>query len=189
MKLTTPGPLTYTQRRIGRGRKEIGVLKFRSMKIEYCTGPGYSGDAAFKKLLDENPDLAAEWKQYFKLKEDPRVSRAGKILRKTNLDELPQFWNVIRGELSLVGPRAIIKDEVEKYGETADILFTVRPGITGPWQVSGRNDISYDERVRLDAQYIRHWNLLTDIGIVFKTVWVIAADIIRTILGRKSTSY
>jgi exopolysaccharide biosynthesis polyprenyl glycosylphosphotransferase len=177
LKLASPGPLLYKQVRIGKDMRPITIWKFRSMHYKYCDGPGYSGDEALKKLLAENPDLALEWKQTTKLRNDPRVSDPGRFLRKTSLDELPQFFNVLIGSLSLVGPRPIVRDkhrdEVEKYGETARLLFTVKPGITGLWQVSGRNDLSFNERVQLDAAYIEHWNLLKDLWIIIKTVGVV----------------
>lgn len=169
LKIASPGPLIYKHRRIGKNNLPIDVWKFRSMKIEYSTGQGYNGDAYFKKLLAENPELAKEWERDHKLKNDPRVSAPGKLLRKTSLDELPQFFNVLTGKLSLVGPRPIVEDEVKKYGEKARILFTVKPGVTGLWQVSGRNDISYDERISLDAYYIEHWSIWQDIIILIKT--------------------
>lgn len=171
--LASPGPLIYQQERIGRGLKPIKIWKFRTMHIQYCTGMGYDGDAYFAKLLQDNPDLAEEWQQYTKLKNDPRISRPGRFLRATSLDELPQFFNVLTGVLSLVGPRPIVKEEIRKYGETARILFTVKPGVTGLWQVSGRNDVSFKERVALDAQYIEQWSIWKDIGIMLKTVIVL----------------
>jgi exopolysaccharide biosynthesis polyprenyl glycosylphosphotransferase len=171
IKLSSPGPLIYRHRRIGYQKKPIYVWKFRTLKREYCTGDGYDGDAVFQKVLEENPALKAEWEANFKLKNDFRVSTPGKILRKTSLDELPQFFNVFIGSLSLVGPRPIVEEEVEKYGQRSRILFTVKPGVTGLWQVSGRNDVSYNERILLDTQYIEQWNLWRDIVILFKTAW------------------
>lgn len=189
MKLTSPGPLIYKHLRYGRERRPIYVWKFRTFKWEYCTGSGYDGDAIFKEMLEKHPELKKEWESTFKLKNDFRISLPGKFLRKSSLDELPQFFNVLRGELSLVGPRPIVKDEVQKYGEKARILFTVRPGVTGPWQVSGRNDVTYAERIALDSHYIEHWNLWTDLVVMFKTGVMIVTDIVKTLLGRKSTAY
>lgn len=176
LKLASPGPLIYKHQRIGKDMKPITIWKFRSMYIQFCDGPGYVGDEAFKKLLLDNPELAKEWQETSKLQRDPRISRPGLFLRKTSLDELPQFFNVLFGSLSLVGPRPIVRnehrDEVEEYGETARLLFTVKPGLTGLWQVSGRNDLSYRERINLDAYYIEHWNLWKDLWIMLKTVTV-----------------
>jgi exopolysaccharide biosynthesis polyprenyl glycosylphosphotransferase len=172
IKISSPGPLIFRHRRIGYQRQPITVWKFRTMHYQYCTGEGYQGNNYFQKLLDSRPDLKEEWEATHKLKNDPRVSLPGKFLRKTSLDELPQFFNVLHGTLSLVGPRPIVEDEVQKYGESARILFTVKPGLTGLWQVSGRNDVSYEERTRLDAEYIERWNIWRDIVILSKTAWM-----------------
>jgi exopolysaccharide biosynthesis polyprenyl glycosylphosphotransferase len=173
MKIADPGPLIYKNERLGKDMKPIQIWKFRSMKFEYCDGPGYPGGDALKKYLAQNPEAAAEWAATSKLKNDPRVSSVGKFLRRTSLDELPQFFNVLLGSLSIVGPRPIVRnaihDEVEKYGETARILFTVKPGVTGLWQVSGRNDLSFKERVHLDASYIEHWSILNDLWIMIRS--------------------
>ena len=179
MKVTDPGPLIFKHKRIGKSGQPIFVSKFRSLRTDMCDIGGQLAPA-FKAYLKENPAAAEEWKETMKLKDDPRISRIGKILRKTSLDELPQFFNVLTGSLSMVGPRPILQEEVVRYGETARILFTVRPGVTGLWQVSGRNDVSYDERVSLDARYIERWNLLGDVVICFKTAGVL----ISSILGR-----
>ncbi|MBU6388885.1 exopolysaccharide biosynthesis polyprenyl glycosylphosphotransferase [Patescibacteria group bacterium] len=169
IKLTSPGPLIYKHRRIGKNRESVTIWKFRSMRWEYCTGVGHNGDDYFRKLLSDHPDLEKEWRQTQKLKNDPRVSGIGKILRRTHLDELPQFFNVLFGRLSLVGPRPVVEEEVTHFGEKANILFTVKPGITGPWQVHGGNDLEYTERVKMNAQYIEHWNLWRDIVILLET--------------------
>lgn len=167
--LTSPGPLIYKHKRIGKDKQDMYVWKFRSMDWKYCTGVGHSGDAAFSKLLTDNPELKAEWDRDHKLKDDPRISVIGKILRKTSLDELPQFFNILGGSLSLVGPRPIVVEEIDKYGERAHLLFTVKPGLTGLWQVSGRTDTSYAERIALDTYYIEHWNLFSDSSILIRT--------------------
>jgi undecaprenyl-phosphate galactose phosphotransferase len=176
MLISSPGPLIYKNKRLGKDMEPIFVWKFRSMKVEYCDGPGYSGAAAFKKYLVSNPAAAKEWEATSKLQNDPRVSQVGKFLRKTSLDELPQFFNVLGGSLSLVGPRPIVRndfhDEVEKYGEAARMLFTVKPGVTGFWQVSGRNDTTFAERIQLDMHYIENWSLWWDLLIMFKTISV-----------------
>jgi lipopolysaccharide/colanic/teichoic acid biosynthesis glycosyltransferase len=122
------------------------------------------------KVLEQDPDLKAEFEANFKLKEDPRVTPLGRLLRKTSLDELPQLINVLRGEMSLVGPRMITKEEVSKYGKWDMNLLTVKPGITGLWQVSGRSDVDYDGRVRLDMHYIRNYTVWLDLQILFQTI-------------------
>lgn len=171
IKFSSPGPLLYKQKRIGFHKNTIYVWKFRTMRFEYCTGAGYDGDKLFQEILLKNPDLKKEWEENHKLKKDPRVSKYGDFLRKTSMDELPQLFNVLAGTLSMVGPRPIVESEVEKYGEKARILFTVKPGLTGLWQVSGRSNVSYRERVEMDAKYIDTWNIWTDIKIIILTGW------------------
>lgn len=173
IKLTSPGPLIYKHERFGKDRQPIKVSKFRTLAVQFCTGKGYQGDQAFQAILEQDPTLAQEWKENHKLKNDPRVSKIGKILRKTSLDELPQFLDVLKGSISLVGPRPITAEEIDKYGETALILYHVKPGLTGLWQVSGRNDLSFANRVRLDANYIENWSVWLDTWILVKTVWMI----------------
>lgn len=176
MLISSPGPLIYKNKRLGKDMEPIFVWKFRSMKVEYCDGPGFSGATAFKKYLASNPEAAKEWEETSKLRNDPRISSVGKFLRRTSLDELPQFFNVFGGSLSLVGPRPIVRndfhDEVEKYGEAARILFTVKPGVTGLWQVSGRNDTTFAERIQFDMHYIENWNLWWDLLIMVRTISV-----------------
>ena len=130
-------------------------------------------------LLATSKESKKEWQKDFKLKNDPRITKIGHFLRKTSLDELPQLINVLRGEMSLVGPRPIVYEEVKKYGEYFEYFTTVKPGITGLWQVSGRNDIEYDERVQLDVWYVRNWCIELDIQILMKTFLVV--------LGRKGS--
>jgi UDP-galactose-lipid carrier transferase len=124
-------------------------------------------------LLATDPQARAEWDKDFKLRNDPRISAVGHFLRKTSLDELPQLWNVFKGEMSLVGPRPVIRDELERYGNDVSYYLQVRPGVTGLWQVSGRNDVDYATRVYLDAWYVKNWTLWNDIAILFKTVGVV----------------
>lgn len=174
VKLTSKGPVFYKHCRLGRFGKNFNLYKFRSMKFEYCIGECYGGEKAeehFKKILND-PGKKEEFAKDFKLKDDPRVTRFGKFLRKTSLDELPQLINVLRGEMSLVGPRPIVKKELKKYGVYQQQRLMLKPGITGLWQVSGRSDLSYSERAKLDTYYIEHWSLLLDIQILFKTVLV-----------------
>jgi undecaprenyl-phosphate galactose phosphotransferase len=140
-------------------------LKFRTMV------PDAAG--VLKQLLDTNPGARAEWGRDFKLKDDPRITSIGAFLRRTSLDELPQLWNVLKGEMSLVGPRPIIEVELERYGEEVGYYLETRPGITGLWQISGRNNTSYDDRVALDCWYVRNWSLWYDLVILVKTVRVV----------------
>ncbi|MCJ2023421.1 sugar transferase [Methylobacterium sp. J-067] len=152
----------YSHRRLGRGGKTFGCLKFRSMRM--------NGDEILRRHLAENPAAMAEWTQNRKLKNDPRITIIGHVLRKTSLDELPQLINILRGEMSLVGPRPIVDAELEKYGDAASAYFAVRPGLTGAWQISGRSDTTYDERVRLDRQYVESRSFAGDIAIILRTV-------------------
>lgn len=172
VRYTTGSPAIYRHRRVGRGGKEFDCLKFRSMVVNSAE--------VLQRHLEENPEIQAEWELEFKLRRDPRITRFGRIIRKTSLDELPQFWNVLRGEMSLVGPRPVVAEELSRYyGGQASYYMSVRPGITGPWQVGGRNDLSYSERIRLDVDYAKNWSVLRDIGIVMKTAVVV-------VLGRGS---
>lgn len=164
IKLESRGPMFYGHARLGRGGKPFKSWKFRSMVMD--------ADRALKDLLERDPSARAEWVESFKLRKDPRITKIGSFLRKTSLDELPQIWNVIRGEMSLIGPRPIVKDEVPKYGEYYKIFSTVRPGMSGLWQVSGRSDTSYDERVALDVYYIQSWSIWLDLHILLRTFGV-----------------
>ena len=129
--------------------------------------------AKLENLLKNNPEAKAEWEHDFKLKNDPRVTKSGAFLRKTSLDELPQIFNVLKGEMSLVGPRPIIKKELERYGEYVDDYLMVKPGITGMWQVSGRSDIDYENRVLLDSWYVRNWSVWLDLMLLWRTAKVV----------------
>jgi undecaprenyl-phosphate galactose phosphotransferase len=126
-----------------------------------------------RTLLASDPAVREEWEREFKLRNDPRVTRVGRFLRRTSLDELPQLLNVIRGEMSLVGPRPVIQEELMRYGDDVDYFLMVRPGMTGLWQVSGRNDLDYDTRVYLDTWYVKNWSMWYDIAILFSTVKVV----------------
>jgi lipopolysaccharide/colanic/teichoic acid biosynthesis glycosyltransferase len=132
-----------------------------------------NADQVLEDYLSRHPDQAREWELTHKLREDPRVTRVGRLLRRTSLDELPQFWNVVRGDMSMVGPRPIVGLEAGKYGPAFALYTKLRPGLTGLWQVSGRNDTSYHRRIQLDCRYIRDWSLSLDLKILFKTVGVI----------------
>jgi undecaprenyl-phosphate galactose phosphotransferase len=161
----TGGPAIYGHTRIGRDGRKFVCYKFRTMVPD--------SERVLRDLLATNPDAAAEWEQNFKLKNDPRITRIGAFLRRTSLDELPQIWNVIRGDMSLVGPRPIVEAELERYGEGAWLYLQTRPGITGIWQVSGRNDTSYAERVSLDTWYVRNWSLWYDMVVLLKTIKIV----------------
>ncbi|WP_448208694.1 sugar transferase [Azospirillum sp. sgz302134] len=159
------GPAVYRHTRLGRDRRPFGCLKFRTMVM--------NGDEVLRRHLEANPEAAEEWAQTQKLKDDPRVTRIGRFLRATSLDELPQFFNVLRGDMTLVGPRPVTESELARYGVHAADYLRVRPGITGLWQVSGRSTLSYEERVRLDVEYVRNWSLFQDIKIIFMTAYVV----------------
>ena len=156
------GPVFFKHTRVGRNGVEFGCYKFRSMVAD--------GDSALKQHLAQNPAAQTEWENTRKLREDPRVTRIGKYLRKTSIDELPQLLNVLKGEMSLVGPRPVPPDEIALYGQFKDYYLGMVPGMTGLWQVSGRSDTTYDERVRLDVWYSRNWSLWTDLVVLIKTV-------------------
>ena len=159
------GNAIYGHPRIGRNGKTFNCLKFRSMVVNS------------KKVLDEllrtDPEARAEWEKDFKLKNDPRITKIGAFIRKTSLDELPQLFNVLKGEMSLVGPRPIVADELERYQDDVEYYLMAKPGITGLWQVSGRNDVDYNTRVYFDSWYVKNWSLWNDIAILFKTVNVV----------------
>lgn len=165
IRLDSPGPIIFKHRRIGRDGKEFNCYKFRSMCVD--------ADVKLKELLERDPEARKEWETEFKLKNDPRITKSGAFLRKTSLDELPQLFNVLKGEMSLVGPRPIIRDEVKKYGAFIKDFYMVRPGITGMWQTSGRSDTTYDERVQMDTWYVRNWNVWFDIVLIWRTIAVV----------------
>jgi undecaprenyl-phosphate galactose phosphotransferase len=166
IKGSSPGPVFYCSKRMGKEGKLFTCWKFRSM---YC-----DAEHRLTQLLAENPHYRKEWKKYFKLKEDPRLTRVGKFLRKTSLDEFPQFWNVFVGDLSLVGPRPFLPNELNAIkrviGERTSALFSVKPGITGIWQTSGRSSLSFEQRVLLDLNYIHLRSFLFDVMIILKTI-------------------
>jgi Undecaprenyl-phosphate galactose phosphotransferase WbaP len=165
IKLDSPGPVFFGHSRIGRGGRTFKAWKFRSMVA--------NSQEVLQKLLAESPEARAEWEADHKLRNDPRVTRVGKFLRMTSLDELPQAWNVWWGEMSFIGPRPIVRDEIAKYGEVIEMYEQVRPGISGLWQISGRNDTTYDERVALDDYYVRNWSVWLDLHILIRTVKVV----------------
>lgn len=159
------GDAIYSHSRIGRNGKPFECLKFRSMVV--------NSKEILENLLATNPEARFEWEKDFKLKNDPRITRVGHFIRKTSLDELPQLWNVLKGEMSLVGPRPIVKEELERYKDKVDYYLMAKPGMTGLWQVSGRNDVDYETRVYFDAWYVKNWSLWNDIAILFKTINVV----------------
>jgi Undecaprenyl-phosphate galactose phosphotransferase WbaP len=163
--IDSPGNPFYGQRRLGRDGRPFTAWKFRSMRPD--------ADAVLAACLAGDAALREEWERDHKLRRDPRITRVGRLLRKTSLDELPQLWNIVAGEMSLVGPRPIVEAEVAKYGPHFDLYARVRPGLTGLWQVSGRNNLTYDERVALDAYYVRNWSVWLDLFIAGKTVRVV----------------
>jgi undecaprenyl-phosphate galactose phosphotransferase len=159
------GNAIYGHERIGRDGNKFKCLKFRSMVI--------NSQEVLQSLLKNDAEARKEWDKDFKLKNDPRITRVGKFIRKTSLDELPQLFNVLRGEMSLVGPRPVIEKELERYAGDVDYYLMAKPGMTGLWQVSGRNDVDYDTRVYFDAWYVKNWSLWNDIAILFKTINVV----------------
>jgi Undecaprenyl-phosphate galactose phosphotransferase WbaP len=161
VKLTSPGPIFYKAKRLGKKGRLFEIYKFRSMYKD--------ADKSIEKILRNNPELLEEYKNDFKLKKDPRVTPLGRFLRKTSLDELPQLINVIKREMALVGPRPIVQEEVKYYGENYAVFSSVRPGITGLWQCSGRSDTSYEERVAFDVYYVLNWSPWMDIWILVRT--------------------
>ena len=165
VKLSSRGSVFYRQRRIGRGYKGFGCLKVRTMRRD--------ADRVLATMLEADPKLRAEFERDHKLKRDPRITPLGKFLRRSSLDELPQFINVLRGEMSVVGPRPIVWDELRRYGRNMDEVLSVRPGLTGLWQVSGRNNLTYRTRVCLDLTYVRNRSFWLDLGIVLRTIGVV----------------
>ncbi|MEM6781441.1 MAG: sugar transferase, partial [Pseudomonadota bacterium] len=160
------GSVFYGGIRIGQNGKKFKCWKFRSMEPD--------SDKLLEQYFLENPEERVNWERYHKLKNDPRVSTlTAKIIRKTSLDEIPQLWNVFRGEMSLIGPRPILESEVKDYGNKIHYYTAAKPGITGMWQVSGRNQKTFEQRADLDAEYIQNWSMKNDIMILFKTVRVV----------------
>jgi lipopolysaccharide/colanic/teichoic acid biosynthesis glycosyltransferase len=178
VKLDSPGPAIFRAARIGRAGEGFMQLKFRSMRSEYCSGPGFDGERAQRSLndlLDRDPALRQQYDRSHKLDPDPRVTPIGRFLRSSSLDELPQLWNVVRGDLSLVGPRPVTVAELARYGDQVPMLLSVPPGLTGYWQISGRSALAYAERVRLDIAYISSWSLKLDALIMLRTFRLLAS--------------
>ena len=165
IKLTSPGPVFFGQRRYGRKGEPFLVWKFRSMVAD--------ASQVLERCLASNPALREEWRRSHKLTNDPRVTRIGRFLRRTSLDELPQLWNILRGQMSFVGPRPIVAEEIARYGDSYSLYKKVTPGLTGLWQVSGRNNTSYEQRVNFDLYYVRNWSLWLDLHVLARTVRVV----------------
>lgn len=162
VKLSDRGPAFYGHRRVGHSGKSFRCLKFRTMVVD--------GDKVLQAYLHANPKGMEEWRATRKLQNDPRVTLVGAVLRKLSLDELPQLINIIRGEMSIVGPRPVVEDELELYETAAIYYLQSRPGLTGLWQVSGRNDVSYASRVAFDTHYVKNWSIGSDMMIIAKTI-------------------
>jgi Undecaprenyl-phosphate galactose phosphotransferase WbaP len=165
VRLESPGPIFYGHHRVGRGQRKFRIWKIRTMKT--------NADELLRNVLAKDGNLREEWIRDRKLRNDPRITRVGRFLRKTSLDELPQLWNVLRGEMSLVGPRPIVEEEVAAYGQNFSLYCRVTPGLTGLWQVSGRNAVSRRDRVRLDSYYVRNWSPWLDLHILARTASVV----------------
>lgn len=165
VKLSSPGPVFYAHQRMGRNGKLFGCLKFRTMYQD--------AEERLLPLLASNPALMQEWKTFFKLKEDPRITPIGKFLRKTSLDELPQIWNVLKGDMSVVGPRPLTEHEVTYYlKEKAEKILSIRPGLTTLWIVNGRNGLSLEERIRLEEFYVAHRSFWLDCKLIIRTALI-----------------
>lgn len=162
IRLSDGGPALFSHRRVGRDGREFYCFKFRSMVVD--------ANERLEDLLERDPKARREWAETQKLENDPRITSFGDFLRKSSLDELPQLINILRGEMSIVGPRPIVSGEIEKYGDHFDKYCRVRPGLTGLWQISGRSDTTYDERVALDVEYVSDWSYANDLKIMVKTV-------------------
>jgi len=163
--LSSEGPIFYVQERVGKNYKPFNCIKFRTMVS--------NADELLMQIMETSPHLRQEFEANFKLKKDPRITKIGWFLRITSLDEFPQFWNVLKGDMSVVGPRPLVAEELPKYGVHIDQILTIRPGITGLWQVSGRNDIPYPRRVQIDLYYVKFRNFWLDLWIVLKTIGVV----------------
>jgi Undecaprenyl-phosphate galactose phosphotransferase WbaP len=163
--IETGRPILYGQERIGRAGQRFTAWKFRTMVKD--------ADLVLREILQKHPDFREQWKHAQKVRDDPRLTRVGRVLRRFSLDELPQFWNVLKGDMSIVGPRPIVEDEISRYGDSIDLYKQVTPGLTGLWQVSGRSDLSYEDRVWLDTYYVRNWSVWLDVVILVRTVGVV----------------
>lgn len=159
IKIDSKGPVFFAHDRIGKNGKPFKMYKFRTMHKN-----------AQEMIKDFTEEQMKEWKENYKLKDDPRITKVGNVLRKTSLDELPQIWNIIKGDLSIIGPRPIVTDELKKYGENKEKFLSVTPGLTGYWQANGRSDTTYEERMEMELYYVDHISWKLDIKIFFKTI-------------------
>ena len=162
IRLDSKGPVFFIHHRVGKNGKPLPILKFRTMVV-----------GAENMIKDFTPEQKKEWEKNFKLEHDPRVTRIGHFLRKTSIDELPQLYNILAGQLSIVGPRPVTKEEIDKYGDKKDKILSVTPGLTGWWACNGRSDINYVERMELELYYVEHASLWLDIKIIFKTAQIV----------------
>ena len=162
IRLDSKGPVFFIHHRVGKNGKPLPILKFRTMVV-----------GAENMIKDFTPEQKKEWEKNFKLEHDPRVTRIGHFLRKTSIDELPQLYNILAGQLSIVGPRPVTKEEIDKYGDKKDKILSVTPGLTGWWACNGRSDINYVERMELELYYVEHSSLWLDIKIIFKTAQIV----------------
>lgn len=163
--LSSPGSVFYVQERVGKNGKKFGCIKFRTMV--------HNADAVLLEIMETSPHLRQEFETNFKLRYDPRITWIGRFLRVTSLDEFPQFLNVLKGDMSVVGPRPVVVEELSRYGRHVDKVLSIRPGLTGLWQVSGRNNIPYPRRVQIDVYYVNFRSFLMDLWIVFKTIGIV----------------
>ena len=163
--ISSPGPIFYVQQRVGKNFKPFRCIKFRTMVD--------NADEILERIIAKSPEMRQEFEESYKIKQDPRITGIGKFLRLTSMDEFPQFWNVLKGDMSVVGPRPLVPEELHKYGHRINTVLTIKPGITGLWQVSGRNDIPYPKRVLIDVYYATSHNWWLDLWIVIKTIGVI----------------
>ena len=162
IKIDTKGPIFFIHNRVGKNGKRLPLLKFRTMV-----------DGAEDMIKDFTPEQKKEWEENFKLENDPRITKIGRFLRKTSIDELPQLYNILIGQLSFVGPRPVTTDELEKYGDNKSKVLSVVPGLTGWWACNGRSNVSYEERMQLELYYVEHASIGLDIKIIFKTIGVV----------------
>ncbi|WP_394886086.1 sugar transferase (plasmid) [Mesorhizobium sp. AaZ16] len=165
IRMTAGGPAVFSHSRVGFSGKSFDCYKFRSMVAD--------AEEVLKAHLEANPEAAREWEETHKIRNDPRVTFLGHMLRKSSLDELPQLFNIIRGDMSCVGPRPIVRDELQRYGDHVGEYLRTRPGLTGLWQVTGRSSTDYASRVALDSHYVRNWSIWLDIVILFRTVFAV----------------
>lgn len=162
IKLGDGGPIFYYQTRVGRNGREFRCWKLRTMRQD--------ADERLNELLANDPAAAEEWREFQKLRNDPRITPIGRFLRKTSLDELPQLFNILMGQMSVIGPRPVTEQETRRYGENVEYYKAVRPGVLGLWQVNGRNNLTYERRIQYDVEYVSDWSVGMDIGILLKAI-------------------